>query len=709
MMKKLIVLFLIAIVWGSDIEVSQDTLYQTLNFGNTTERIITVTNNTANPVDLTVTLVDQTWIPPLARTFSSADIDRLNDESDLGFSQDHICGTPDPTSEQSLISLMQVEQWLQNMDRSSRSIINVQIAWHVIHADNGEGLLTSSQIEAQVAWLNYAFADFDFIFTLSSVDYTENNDWFYNMYDLDSQVKYALNIDPVHHMNVYTAAIFSDGVAGYAYLPNQWNENSHNHGIVLDYRTLPYAAGYDGDVAVHETGHYLGLHHTFNNNCTTGNDGVDDTPAHHEDYLWQCNNNLDSCPTLSGNDPVHNYMTYTSNSCQWEFTLGQKDRMHAMVSTYRPGLLENPVAPEWLSTANENVTVPANSSTNITFTFNATNTYGGLYFGDIIFTAETPDTSITVSTTLNVIGSPEIGFITTALSFDETFINDTSTVILQVLNVGSDDLLISSLEYNDDHFFSETSAIWISPSESEEITISFVPDSIGAFIGTLTLYSNDASDSSVQVVLYGNGLESPLLFSFSALTDTVEPNAFVTHILTISNSSSESLDFTISHDIEWLTISPVSGTVSAFNNANVQFNINTLFMNFGDYSGVVHFSTPVGNFTVNVNITVGQLAADDEILSLPKEFRLYENYPNPFNPVTNFRIDVPEKGIMNISILNINGKLIRTLFQEVIEPGSHQFSWDGKNNLGDDASSGVYLLNINQHGKHLSQKLLLVK
>jgi len=48
-------------------------------------------------------------------------------------------------------------------------------------------------------------------------------------------------------MNVYTSNIFVDGVAGYAYLPNQWPEGSYMHGIVLDYRALPYAGGYDGD------------------------------------------------------------------------------------------------------------------------------------------------------------------------------------------------------------------------------------------------------------------------------------------------------------------------------------------------------------------------------------------------------------------------------------------------------------------------------
>ena len=423
-------------IYADDIEVSQDTLLQNLNYGETTDRTITITNNTSSAVDLSITLVDQTWIPPLGRFAGQEENIFADVPATLGFTPEHICGTPDPDPTDALIADELVARWLEQQGRSSRNIVNVQIAWHVIYQDNGVGNLSDQQIAQQVTWLNTAFADHDFIFTLDIIDRTVNNDWFNDMYDTyDAIAKQALNIDSYHYMNVYTSNIFVDGVAGYAYLPNQWPEGSYMHGIVLDYRTLPYAGGYDGDTATHEAGHYLGLSHTFLNNCTTGNDQVDDTPAHHEDYLWQCNNNLDSCPDLPGNDPVHNYMTYTNNSCQWEFTPGQKDRMHAMVATYRPGLLENPVAPLWMTTADETVTVPANSTLDVDFTFDATNTYGGTYYGDAIFTAAIPDTAITVSATLNITGIPEIGLNTTVLSFADTYINDTSAVSLEISNV----------------------------------------------------------------------------------------------------------------------------------------------------------------------------------------------------------------------------------------------------------------------------------
>ncbi len=695
-------------LFPDNITVSQDTLLQTLNYGEVVNRTITLGNNTANDVNMTITLVDQTWIP-LGRSDEHDGLGFPDIDADRGFVPDQICGTPDPTVEQVLVTAHQVEEWLSHQNRDSRSIINVQIAWHVIHAANGTGSLSYNQIADQVNWLNNAYAEYDFVFTLASVDYTANDDWFYNMWSMDSQVKSQLYIDPYHHMNVYTASIFSEGVAGYAYLPNQWPEGSYNHGIVLDYRTLPYAGGYDGDVATHEAGHYLGLNHTFLGNCSEPNDGVADTPANHEDYLWQCNNSLDSCPSMDGNDPVHNYMTYTSNSCQWEFTPGQKDRMHAMISQYRPSLLENPVAPSWLTTPTETVTVPANGILDVNLTFDATSIFGGTYYGDAIFSATTPDTSLIVSSTLVVVGIPELGVESNSVLFSGSYVNDTSFVDFEISNTGSDQLDISQIELDSDYFLTESSSLSIQPGESTGLQLAFIPDSVGSFTGNMTIQSNDGNNPQQNISLIGEGISSPLLFSFMSLSDTLEPNSYNSHLLTLTNSGSEDITYDIIHDINWLTIDNESGSIPGGNTGLIQLNINTLFMNYGDYSGELIVSTNLGQFIIQINITVIALGIQEEFGGIPQQFTVHKNYPNPFNPITTINIDIPEGGYLDVSVFDISGRLIKTLSALPASPGYYQFIWEGENELGASVSSGVYILSVQLNDHHQSQKMLLVK
>ncbi|MDP5957122.1 MAG: T9SS type A sorting domain-containing protein, partial [Candidatus Marinimicrobia bacterium] len=272
-----------------------------------------------------------------------------------------------------------------------------------------------------------------------------------------------------------------------------------------------------------------------------------------------------------------------------------------------------------------------------------------------------------------------------------------------------DYLDISSFEFDYDYFFTEAQVASIPPSESEEITIYFIPDSIGSFSGIMTINSNDDDDPAVDVTLYGTGEESPLLLSFSTLIDTLAPNSVNSYLLTLSNTGNVSLDYQINHDIEWLTISPENGTIPAYNTELIQVNISTLFMNYGEYNGTIEIETSVGVFYVEVTIIVAELNIDNDIAGIPHTFKVHENFPNPFNPVTKVQIDVPEFGHAIIQVHDVSGRLITTLVNEELRPGFHSIQWNGKNQLGESVSSGVYILNVRFENLNISQKMLLVK
>ena len=117
------------------------------------------------------------------------------------------------------------------------------------------------------------------------------------------------------------------------------------------------------------------------------------------------------------------------------------------------------------------------------------------------------------------------------------------------------------------------------------------------------------------------------------------------------------------------------------------------------------------NFTVNPRDAadvVGVVLALDGI-DLPNNFALHNNYPNPFNPVTNITYDIPEVTQVKIDIYNISGQKISTLAQGQHEPGRYRIQWNATNNYGKPLSSGMYIYRIRAGNFVSVKKLILMK
>lgn len=97
----------------------------------------------------------------------------------------------------------------------------------------------------------------------------------------------------------------------------------------------------------------------------------------------------------------------------------------------------------------------------------------------------------------------------------------------------------------------------------------------------------------------------------------------------------------------------------------------------------------------------------------PDAFRLIQNYPNPFNPSTSihFKIAPTISGNTDVSIkiYDITGRLVRTLLNEAVPPGTHVIEWDGRDAGGASVAAGVYLYRMVAGDYAETKKMMLTK
>ena len=490
---------------ANSITISPDTLTATIQFGEVTTETVTITNSNAFPVNLDISILEQ----PTANSVLPFYADRFAPESkalvrdmvsDVQYQDENgnwVDGVRCGTAPTPIDVLSQVQNAIENnksQRRTIRNMVNVQVAFHVIYASNGAGNISNDMIIDQIEVLNDAYAPYDIVFTLGSVDYTMNDSWYNDMEQYESAYKQQLHVDPVHHLNIYTGNM--PGLLGWSYMPYSWPENSYMHGVCLLYSCLPGGTAYPynaGDTATHEVGHYLGLSHTFLNGCSATNDNVADTPQENDgNNIYSCNN-TDTCPNDPGMDPVHNFMTYTDDACLNQFTDGQGARMENMITTYRPGLLENPIAPEWIYTTADVVQVPANGSLDLMFTFDGTDLIGGDYAANVYFEESSIDTTVLLPSYLQITGIPNLELSFVAIT-DTLFPNEFSNNYMEMTYSGSD-LLTYQFDYEVDWLTVLGGDGSLENSESQFITFNFnsLFMSPGFYEGNVYLNSNMGS------------------------------------------------------------------------------------------------------------------------------------------------------------------------------------------------------------------------
>ena len=89
-----------------------------------------------------------------------------------------------------------------------------------------------------------------------------------------------------------------------------------------------------------------------------------------------------------------------------------------------------------------------------------------------------------------------------------------------------------------------------------------------------------------------------------------------------------------------------------------------------------------------------------------KDFKLYQNYPNPFASMTTIQFDIPEFSKVEIVIFDLTGNKIKTLFCENSMPGRYKIEWNGKDDKGRKIMKGIYVCKMNTSRIELYRKII---
>jgi hypothetical protein len=95
--------------------------------------------------------------------------------------------------------------------------------------------------------------------------------------------------------------------------------------------------------------------------------------------------------------------------------------------------------------------------------------------------------------------------------------------------------------------------------------------------------------------------------------------------------------------------------------------------------------------------------------AVPGLFALRQNVPNPFNPITKIDFDLPAQTRTTLRVYDIAGREVRTLVDGVLNQGAHSSTWDGKDNAGRDAASGVYFYRLDAAKETATRKMVLLR
>ncbi len=166
----------------------------------------------------------------------------------------------------------------------------------------------------------------------------------------------------------------------------------------------------------------------------------------------------------------------------------------------------------WLTVNPMEGTVGVGETVTTDVTFSAVGMFGGFYLADVVVVSNDPvNPEMAVSCSLNVTGVADIEVSPDTIDFGTLFVNELDSAIVTVANAGTDDLMISSISFDNPDYSASDTAFVLAAGEGRDVTVYFMPSHTGSDDGIMTILSDDVDEPVMTVYLFGFGSDAPVV------------------------------------------------------------------------------------------------------------------------------------------------------------------------------------------------------
>lgn len=167
--------------------------------------------------------------------------------------------------------------------------------------------------------------------------------------------------------------------------------------------------------------------------------------------------------------------------------------------------------------------------------------------------------------------------------------------------------------------------------------------------------------------------------------------------------------FWIYETVDWLTVYPEAGSLPEGQGDLLALSLDSAGLAEGEYTAYVVI---VSNAASSPDVVPVVLTVEDDLSAVggtPQVFRMRAVAPNPFNPMTTITFSLAAAGRAQVDIIDLQGRLVRSLFAGELPAGERSLTWDGRDNAGRAVASGAYLARLMSGSEMATRKMVLAR